>query len=251
MKGSYWIVKTEHGDFLTDKNDFIGSQLYKKFVWEPEVIDICTQLIKPHYTVLDIGAHMGFHTINFAKLAKSVYAFEPQKRLYNQLRGNVFLNEFNDKISCFNIGLGEKNKKSSFGDLYEHNTKNWDGDWDEAINYGGRPLEDDLGTNEITIKTLDSLNISPDFIKMDVEGYELKTLQGAINTLKAHSPTILFETFTENYKIVFKFLFEIGYKIFSNHELETYSNYIAIHPDSNDYEENYKIMEEKFYRFNY
>lgn len=236
MKGSYWIVKTEHGDFLTDKNDFIGSQLYKKFVWEPEVIDVCTQLIKPHYTVLDIGAHMGFHTINFAKLAKSVYAFEPQKRLYNQICGNIFLNELNEKITCFNIGLGETNKRSSFGSLWKHNTSNWQGNWDlELINYGGRSLEDDLGTNEIEIRTLDSFNLAPDFIKMDVEGYELKTFQGAQQTLEKYKPIVLFESFPTYQPEVFKFLGNIGYKIFNIFNTSLDSDFIALHPQFKEY----------------
>ena len=239
MKGSYWVINTKNGAFLTDRNDLIGKQICENNIWEPEIIEMYTQLIKPEYTVLDIGAHMGFHTINFAKLSKHVYAFEPQKRLYNQLCGNVFLNEFSDKVTCFNIGLGEKNKKSSFGSLEGHNTLNWDGNWsEEMINYGGRSLEDDLGTNEIDIKPLDSLNMTPNFIKIDIEDYELKTFQGAKNTIKTRLPIILFESFAKNYFKVAEFLHEIGYEIITNSKLKASGNYIAIHPNSNDYKEN-------------
>ena len=239
MKGSYWIINTKNGAFLTDRNDLIGKQICVNNIWEPEIIEIYTSLIKPDHIVLDIGAHMGFHTINFAKLSKHVYAFEPQKPLYNQLCGNVFLNEFDDKVTCFNIGLGEKNKKSSFGGLSGHNTLNWGGNWsEEMINYGGRSLEDNVGTNEIDIKPLDSLNIAPNFIKIDVEGYEVKTFQGAKNTIKTRLPIILFESFSENYSKVVEFLYEIGYEIITNSKLKELGNYIAIHPNSNDYKEN-------------
>lgn len=185
IKEGYWIINTNHGSFLTDIQDFIGYKIFKEHVWEPNIIEIYKLLLKSHYVVLDIGAHMGFHTVNFAFYSKHVYAFEPQLPLYNQLCGNVFLNKLNEKITCFNVGLGEKNKKSSFGDLWKHNSLNWGGNWDiELINYGGRSLEDDLGMNNIDIKTLDSFDLSPHFIKIDIEGYELKALQGAKKTLE-------------------------------------------------------------------
>ena len=236
MKGSYWIQNTEYGAFLTDKNDYIGDEVCQNGVWEPEIIDVYTSLIQPHYTIVDIGAHMGFHTINFAKNGSQIYAFEPQKHLYNQICANVFLNELNEKITCFNIGLGETNKRSSFGSLDRHNTLNWnEGYTVELINYGGRSLEDNLGTDEIEIRTLDSFNFTPHFIKMDVEGYELKTFQGAKQTLKKHHPILLFESFPNSKEDVFNFLKGIGYEIYTVPHTSQIADFIAIHPQFKDY----------------
>lgn len=234
MKEGCWIVNTNYGSFLTDTKDFIGYTIHTYLVWEPEIINLYKLLLQPHYIVLDIGAHMGFHTINLAFNSKHVYAFEPQLPLHNQLCGNVFLNGLDNKITCFNVGLGETNKKSSFGDLYEHNSLNWG--WEtEIINYGGRSLDDTLGINDIEIKTLDSFNLSPHFIKMDVEGYELKTLQGALKTLQQHYPTILFESLPEHQDDVFEFLRDIGYETFRVPNTYLGFDFISIHPKFEDY----------------
>lgn len=238
MKEGYWIVNTNYGSFLTDLQDFIGHRVAKDHVWEPNIIALYKAVIKPHYVVLDVGSHMGFHTINFAFCCRHVYAFEPQLPLYNQLCGNVFLNKLSEKVTCYNVGLGETNKKSSFGDLWKHNSLNWDGNWDiELINYGGRSLEDGLGIDNIEIRTLDSLNLSPHFIKIDVEGYELKTLQGSKETLKKNYPVVLFESFSEYQKDVFKFLEMLGYEIVTIANTELEADFIAIHPQFEDYKD--------------
>ncbi len=238
MKEGCWIVNTNYGSFLTDTKDFIGYKIFHEHIWEPEIIKLYKSLLKSHYVVLDIGAHMGFHTINFGFYSKHVYAFEPQLHLHNQLRGNVFLNGLDSKITCFNVGLGEKNKKSSFGGLWKHSSVNWIGNENvDVINYGGRSLEDDLKVDDIEIKTLDSYNLCPHFIKIDVEGYEFKTLQGAQKTLETHHPIILFESLPEFQNNIFDFLKNIGYEIITVPNTELGFDFIAVHPYFKDYKD--------------
>jgi len=46
----------------------------------------------------------------------------------------------------------------------------------------------------IDIKTLDSFNLQPDFIKIDVEGFEYQVLLGSATTINTHRPILLIES---------------------------------------------------------
>src|SRR5690606_24948980 len=47
--------------------------------------------------------------------------------------------------------------------------------------------------DDIEIITLDSLNLAPDFIKLDVEGMEWHALKGGEHTIRTHRPIIMLE----------------------------------------------------------
>ena len=67
---------------------------------------------------------------------------------------------------------------------------------------------------EYDFVTLDSLNIPEkiDLIKIDVEGHEIETLEGAKNTILKNKPIIVIETFNHRDKVE-EILFSHGYKI--------------------------------------
>lgn len=62
-----------------------------------------------------------------------------------------------------------------------------------------RALEGELGRSvsitetRIDIAALDSLDLAPDLIKIDVEGFEADVLKGAEQTLAAHAPAVMLE----------------------------------------------------------
>lgn len=49
------------------------------------------------------------------------------------------------------------------------------------------------GDGDIEVRTLDSFHLSPDFIKIDCEGYEYFVLKGAEKTIRVNKPVIIVE----------------------------------------------------------
>ena len=197
------LVKTRIGTFLLFKSDdFISKSLRETGGWaelESSIAILMADNMGPSF-ILDIGANIGTFCIPVAKnLSKQnicVYAFEPQRIIFQQLNGNLFLNQI-DNCFTYNFALG-----SSFGhiDLPKidyHTTKNIGSvslipeiQCATSVNY--HPTE----TENIEIKTLDSLELEGQcsFIKIDVEGFESEVIAGSLNFLARQSfPPILFE----------------------------------------------------------
>jgi FkbM family methyltransferase len=113
-------------------------------------------------TVIDIGAWCGTWSLAVGSLAKSIVAFEPDELHFQCLQKNKL-----SSMTCYNVALGSQEQtvglsKDSFTQA-KHIT--------------------DTGT--IQMQTLDSYNLTDvDFIKIDVEGYEMEVLKGAANTLQ-------------------------------------------------------------------
>jgi FkbM family methyltransferase len=164
-------------------------------LFENNLIEWCRQFCKKDQNMLDIGAHSGTYTISLAENCKHVYAFEPQKLTYYSLCGSVALSNLKN-VTCLNFGLGSTEQVGK----QTLNIVSLDG--------GGSTLHSSnnniLQTEEIEIKTLDSLNIDNiGFIKIDVEENELQVLLSSQNTLeKSKYPKILFEMNTENKQLI-------------------------------------------------
>ena len=56
-------------------------------------------------------------------------------------------------------------------------------------------IETEVSTieNEVSFNTIDNLEVTPFFIKIDVEGAELEVLRGSLNVIKKYNPVVLVE----------------------------------------------------------
>jgi FkbM family methyltransferase len=122
---------------------------------------------------LDIGANIGYSTLSLCKNMKKIIACEPDDRSRKILKKNIKLNNFKEKVQVYKFAISNKEGKKVFYlskhpnlSAFNKNKKYW------------------TKKKEVQTRTIDSLNIIPNFIKMDLEGHEIEVIQGAINSLK-------------------------------------------------------------------
>jgi FkbM family methyltransferase len=141
-----------------------------------------SSFIKNGDLCFDVGANLGNRVAPLLDIGAKVVAVEPQEYCYKYLQY-----KFGKKIQIDNKGLGDcesiqefnlskYNVYSSFSTEWINSVKNgrFKGvHWDEII--------------QVKMTTLDNLIAEfglPDFIKIDVEGYELNVLKGLSKSVK-------------------------------------------------------------------
>jgi len=151
-------------------------------------INNLTKILQAGDTCWDIGGNIGFYTCLFATLVGEkgrVIAFEPVSVTGDFLSENVRLNGFRN-VMLKRMALGDApGRQQIFLDVP-----------DKA--QGTVSLNTTMGAHSETIdvETIDHLSSGlpvPDFIKIDVEGYQMKVLTGGEKFFSQHSPMIMAE----------------------------------------------------------
>lgn len=173
-------------------------------------------LIHEGDTVVEAGANIGSHTVHFAQLVGTggeVYAFEPQRLVYQLLCGNVAINSLAN-VYTYRCGIGSESGKLHVPELSPEQIHNW----------GGVSLLGQEQGEEVPLVTIDSYHLQAcDFIKIDVEGMELAVLKGAEATIRAFAPVIYLEANeADEEAAVAQYLVPLGYRIY-RHQPPMYS----------------------------
>jgi len=191
--------QTNHGVMYALPNDeaFVKSLARGKVFEE----DLVLQYILPTITavpgkkvVLDVGGHIGSHTLLYAKYIPDsvVYTFEPQSVLFAILKKNIQTNRL-ENVRLYNNAVGHECRRCTMSKmLYDGYDCDIDYNTSKNLNYGGLQL----GANGelTTMITIDSLELPQcDYIKIDVEGAEALVLLGASETIQKFKPIIFFE----------------------------------------------------------
>jgi FkbM family methyltransferase len=214
---SYYKTVTGNYYLPTDaKNDIIAITIINNNIFEKEVVDIAFKCIKENTLVLDIGANYGQMSILFAdKVGENgkVYSFEADDFVFEILKKNISANDKQNLIVPFYGAVHNIDNEILYYPLQ---------DFVEFGAYGSYGI-DYNASNGRTVKsiTIDSLEIELpiSFMKIDIQGGDLKALQGAVNTIKRNKMPILFEyeyQFEDRYNMCFQdyvdFIASINYK---------------------------------------
>lgn len=155
--------------------------------------------VKNFRTAIDVGANLGVMSKRMVEQFENVHAFEPL--FHEHLKENVVSE--NITIYPYAVGAEEKTELMRVG-VYHSGGSNIIQD-----------AKDKRGLTEVRVVTLDSFDFQDvDFLKIDVELYEMYVVLGASNTIQKYKPTVLIELTPNNkyYKDIIKFFTELGYK---------------------------------------
>jgi len=216
--------------FLND--DLAISSIAKGTDWEPHIL----RFMQAHgvSNVIDVGANFGYHTLFFARLASgNVYAFEPQQQNYELLRKNIAHNSVSNAV-VYNLACGDTKETVRMPLITTT----------DMINMGDvtpNRTENAVESTEVDAVPLDSLDLPPiDCIKIDVQGYEVKVLNGARQLINQYKPTMIVEF--EDHQMVktqssveelIRCIREMGYYIFYL-EYQYPSDHVCVHVDKLD-----------------
>jgi len=147
--------------------------------------------------IVDGGANIGFFTVPVAHRTQGrgtrIVSFEPQRQLFQALGGSLALNGYRH-VYLHNCGLGAEPGIAQLPAV----------DYSVTQDFGTVQLTDDCTVAEdgwmadrvVDVTSIDAMTLPRlDFFKLDVEGYEIPALTGAINTIRQHRPWIWVEYF--------------------------------------------------------
>ncbi|MDJ0558117.1 MAG: FkbM family methyltransferase [Microcystis sp. M53599_WE4] len=266
MNDNLKLVNTPEGKFycLDPKTSNLLENLRDLASAYPGIDD---KMIHPGDVCFDIGANIGTFSTLAARLSSPegrVFAFEPCSETHEILLENLRLNNVSHLVQVQTDVISDTQKNFSIKKAPK--------------NMGAtRFIESSEVEGELfTSTTLDfwienNLHLKQcNFIKIDVEGMEIKVLQGARKTLKQYHPILYIEVCSPHYeKYGFKieqlqeFLAELGYHFFryfapapfltsdlrrlhSLNQGSYFYNLIAIHPSSSRYPQKYNSTQEAF-----
>ena len=234
MTRGRWVkIRNFISPFVNDNvkyyiNSEIGQKLYYDGKFEEKELKLCRQFIKKDSIVMDIGANIGLHSIYFSKIATHglILSIEPQTDVFQLLLINTSLYKniiplniaIDNDIKISPLFITDDNAYSSLKDTKRKKI---------------------IDTKQVVTLPLDNfINLvnKVDFVKIDVEGFEMNVILSMQKILKTFKPTL----FVEIYKGVnsnmdpegtIKLLTDIGYKVFVVNNQGSLENFIK-HNDS-------------------
>lgn len=226
-------------------------QLKQDRLFEPELL-LLKDFIKKGNVVFDIGANVGEYTYVLERLAGAgfVYSFEPIPKLFNELE-RLFR-----KVNLYKIALSDKEVISQFkipeidGSKFETRGK-LDIDYFEPGELSSELIEVECKTLDFFVNENDIKRL--DFIKIDVEGHELKVLYGAEDSIKQFRPIMLIEIEQRHHNFAITDIFDHIESL--NYKMQFYDlNTLQLKPISEfniDFDQNYDKIKSSGYINNF
>lgn len=160
---------------------------YAEHLYEREIIRFIKKYIKKSMIALDIGANIGYFTLLLSRMVGNqgkVICFEPSKYAYDLLKENIRINCL-ENVQVYQQAVSDTSGETTFfegPEGYEVYSS-----LQPPVAKGSEGIH--FSQQKVQVDTIDhmlgELGVSCiDFVKIDVEGAELKVIRSMKNTLK-------------------------------------------------------------------
>lgn len=167
--------------------------LFVKGIYDPNLVVVINALLPVKGVFLDIGSNMGYCSLLMSRAVGEdgrVFAIEPSERDFLRLVDNVNLNRLSN-VNVYRLAVSDKIGRVNISIATEERS---------ALNTLGTEFSN-KGIEKVQTEEVDSVTLDAfveeeeidriDVIKMDIEGSELKALNGARNTIERHRPALI------------------------------------------------------------
>ena len=197
------IVQTDHGSMIVNRFDCNwervgqGQWLMDHGCVSTVEAGYCITALKDRAdpVIFDIGANIGTFATWMARtyLQGQIYAFEPQRSVFQILAGNMAINNFYN-VWCYPCAMGDSNSSIEIQEP----------DYFDNQDYGVFSLVQDKIVKKSQYRTVvDVVSLDwfvdhhhiprVDLLKIDAEGMDVAVLRGAMGTIKSQKPVIFIE----------------------------------------------------------
>jgi FkbM family methyltransferase len=190
QQGSFREARRDDINLCLDISHLLDHSVYFHKLNEP-AWNTLFSYIQKDFIVLDIGANIGFLTLNFAKRCPEgyVFSFEPDTENFAALENNILQNDF-ENIRIFKNALGAKSESALLYKLY-------------ANNPGANRILSEKPSPPYQVENVEVLVLDDvfeqialprvDVMKIDVEGFEVFVLTGSRKIIEKWKPVLFVE----------------------------------------------------------
>ncbi len=153
----------------------ISRTLYTVGYREKAFMQLLQDTVQEGDVCIDLGSNIGYTTLYMSEqVGKTgyVYAIEPDPQSLSLLRKNIEQNNFSDRCEIIQCAISDKDGKLDFWQASRPNLSSV-----HKTAYSTNKLIIDA----YSLESFLSNRRYPNFIKMDVEGHEVKIFEGALN----------------------------------------------------------------------